>query len=99
MGRVGRGYATAATGTAVSPEGVRAPSGEVHAWLPGTNATVCGLQLSRTRLDRLSHVGFAEALPESGGSAEFVSSVCPRCRAAVFGRGSQRSWQRHQPRP
>lgn len=92
-------YATAASGVEVGEEGVRAPAGEVHAWVPGTNSTVCGLQLSRSQLTRLSHVPFVETLPESGGSADFVSAVCPRCRAAVLGRGSGRSWQRTSPRP
>ena len=92
-------YATAASGVQVGEEGVRSPAGEVHAWVPGTNSTVCGLQLSRSQLTRLSHVPFVEALPESGGSADFVADVCPRCRAAVLGRTSGRSWQRVSPRP
>lgn len=95
-----RGPATAATGTGRADDAPeRLPAGEVHAWEPGTNSTVCGLQLSRSELVRFPHVAFREALPESGGSADFVASVCPRCRAAVLGRTSARSWVRTSPRP
>ena len=49
---------TAASGQWTDPEdGIRYPSGEVHAWEPGRNETVCGLSLSRSRLTRFSHVG------------------------------------------
>ena len=33
------GYAVAASGSWVDPDGIRRPSGEAHAWLPGTNQT------------------------------------------------------------
>ena len=92
-------YATAATGTRPGEEGHRLPTGEVHAWSPGINSTVCGLQLSRSGLDRFPHVPFRDALPESGGSADYVAEVCPRCRAAVLGRAGQQGWQRTSPRP
>ncbi len=34
----------------------RLPAGEVHAWEPGMNQTVCGLPLSRSQLIRFPHV-------------------------------------------
>jgi hypothetical protein len=73
------------------------PAGEVHAWEPGTNQTLCGLSLHRSRLDRFPHVPWPEVIPESGGSADEVRRVCPRCAAAA-GRGG-RSWTRSNPRP
>jgi hypothetical protein len=75
----------AATGSASDDDGVRLPTGEVHAWEPGTNQTLCGVPLHRAQLQRFSHVSFADALPETGGAADFVASVCRRCRAATRG--------------
>ncbi|WBC03320.1 hypothetical protein [Micromonospora sp. WMMA1976] len=42
---------TSTAAVAASPEvpgddGVRRPGGEVHAWLPGRNQTLCGLPLN-----------------------------------------------------
>ncbi|WP_181763970.1 hypothetical protein [Streptomyces albidus (ex Kaewkla and Franco 2022)] len=81
-------------------DGVRLPAGEVHAWLPGQNQTVCGLPLHRAQLSRFPHVSWADALPESGGKADGVKRVCPRCQS-VAGRGGsgRRSWRRIDPRP
>ena len=62
-------------------DGVRYPSGEVHAWERGRNETVCGLSLSKSRLARFPHVGWPDVQPESGRHAEGVQAVCPRCRA------------------
>jgi hypothetical protein len=74
----------AASGTWTDPDdGVRLPAGDVHAWEPGTNQTVCGLALSRTRLARFPHVPFVDVLPESGGAADRVGHLCPRCVAAT----------------
>ena len=93
-------YRVAATGSDRADDAPeRLPAGEAHAWEPGSNATVCGLQLSQSRLERFPHVAFTDALPDTGGSADFVASVCPRCRSAVLGRGSDRSWVRRSPRP
>jgi hypothetical protein len=89
----------AATGTWIDPDGVRMPSGEVHAWDPGINSTRCGLQLSRSRLVRFPHVGWADVQPETGGSADAVLAVCRRCTAATGGRRDGRSWTRTDPRP
>ena len=90
----------AASGEWRDEDGTRQPAGEVHAWVPGTNQTVCGLALSRSGLRRFSHVPWAEAQPESGGSADNVAWVCPRCAAGMGGRRrGQRSWTRTSPRP
>jgi hypothetical protein len=91
--------ATAASSTWLDPDdGVRLPAGDVHAWVPGTNQTMCGLALSRSRLHRFAHVPFAQVLPESGGAADAVSHLCPRCLAAAGVRPGRR-WQRRDPRP
>ena len=67
MGLVSRGgnagwvrvvNAVAASSEWIGPDGVRQPGGEVHAWRQGTNQTVCGLALSRSRLRRFPHVPF-----------------------------------------
>ncbi|WP_461021343.1 hypothetical protein [Thalassiella azotivora] len=89
----------AATGTWTDPDGVRLPSGEVHGWRPGTNQTLCGLSLHRSRLTRFPHVVLDDTDPASGGAADAVRRVCPRCLAAAGrGRGGRR-WQRRDPRP
>jgi uncharacterized protein YhfF len=91
--------ATAASSTWLDPDDdVRRPAGDVHAWLSGTNQTLCGLALSRARLNRFPHVPFADVLPESGGSADAVGHLCPRCLAATGVRPGRR-WSRVDPRP
>jgi hypothetical protein len=89
----------AATGSWTDPDGVRMPAGLVHAWDPGTNATRCGLQLSRSQLVRFPHVGWADVQPATGGSADAVQEVCPRCAAATGARRDTRPWTRTDPRP
>ena len=89
----------AASSVWVDPDGFRAPAGEVHAWVPGHNETVCGLSLGRSRLARLAHVEWADAQPETGRDADEVKVVCPRCLAAMGGRKRERSWSRTNPRP
>jgi hypothetical protein len=91
--------AVAATGTWTDPDGFRAPTGEVHAWIPGTNQTLCGLALSRSQLDRFPHVEWEDAHPATGRDADRVSVVCPRCEAATGRRGDARRWTRTDPRP
>jgi hypothetical protein len=92
--------AVAATGRWTDPEeGIRYQAGEVHAWERGRNETVCGLSLSRSRLDRFPHVGWADVQPESGRHAEEVQAVCRRCRAAQGDRRDERGWTRTNPRP
>ena len=88
----------AASGTWTDPDGVRQPAGEVHGWQPGTNGTACGLALSRSQLRTFGDVTWADVQPESGGRADAVQVVCPRCAAAVGGR-PRRRWTRVDPRP
>ena len=95
-----RNAAVAAAGQWVDPDdGIRYPSGEVHAWERGRNETVCGLSLSRSRLARFPHVSWADVQPESGRHAEEVQAVCRRCHAALGGRRDDRGWTRTNPRP
>ena len=89
----------AATGAATDPDGRRLPTGEVHAWEPGTNQTLCGLQLSRSHLLRFAGVRWADAQPDSGGSADYVADVCRRCAAATGRREGEKRWIRTSPRP
>ncbi len=91
--------ATAATHTWTDPDGFRSPAGEVHAWLPGTNQTMCGVPLARAELVRLAGVPFEEAQPATGAMADRVASVCPRCLSATGHRRGERRWQRVNPRP
>jgi hypothetical protein len=88
----------AASSEWVGPDGVRQPGGEVHAWQPGTNQTVCGLALSRTRLRRFPHVRFDFRATDVVTPADEVRHICPRCTAATTRRG-ERSWTRTSPRP
>jgi hypothetical protein len=92
--------AVAASGEEVGADGVRQPGGEVHAWLPGQNQTLCGLQLSRTRLRRFPHVPFDYAATDVLTEADPIGWICPRCLAATDGaRKQKQSWVRHSPRP
>lgn len=91
--------AVAATASWVDPDGFRSPGGEVHAWLPGTNQTVCGLSTSRSRLARFPHVDWRDVQPLTGRDADLVSAVCRRCAAGMGRRRDERSWTRHAPRP
>ncbi|MER6346296.1 hypothetical protein ACWC10_22420 [Streptomyces sp. NPDC001595] len=98
-----RQYAVAASGQWTDEEEGRwrLPAGEVHAWQPGRNETVCGLSLSRSRLIRFPHVTWQDTIPESGGAADRVRRLCPRC-ASVAGRrgtGARPRWRRVDPRP
>lgn len=92
--------AVAASSEVAGADGVRRPGGEVHAWLPGQNQTVCGLQLSRTRLRRFPHVPFDYASTDQLTEADSEGFICPRCLAATQGRRRQeKSWVRQSPRP
>lgn len=98
----GRGPANAAvvaTDQAPDLDGVRAPAGEVHAWGPGTNQTVCGLALSRESFLRFPHVPWAEVQPATGSRADAVTAVCPRCAAGMGARRGEKRWKRVDPRP
>ncbi|MEW1953182.1 hypothetical protein [Terrabacter sp. NPDC080008] len=91
--------AVAATGSWTDPDGVRAPSGEVHAWVPGTNQTVCRLSLHRSQLLRFSHVDWLDVQPATGRVADEVIAVCARCAAGMGRRRDERRWTRTNPRP
>jgi hypothetical protein len=93
------GFCVAASGEWVDAEGVRQPAGEVHGWVPGTNQTVCGLALSRSRLRRFPHVHWEYATTDVLTEADRVGWVCPRCAAAGGERRGRRSWTRVNPRP
>src|SRR4051794_2649536 len=93
------GARVAASSEWTDDDGVRLPGGEVHAWEPGMNQTVCGLALSKSALRRFSHVAWTDVQPESGGAADQVGRVCPRCLAGTRRSRSQRSWERRSPRP
>ncbi|PGH51525.1 hypothetical protein [Streptomyces sp. Ru87] len=95
-------YRVAASGQWRDTEdGRRLPAGEVHAWEQGRNETVCGLSLGKSRLGRFAHVPWTDALPESGGAADRVRRVCPRCASAAGRRGTDARprWHRENPRP
>jgi hypothetical protein len=87
--------AVAASSEWTDPDGVRRPGGEVHAWKPGTNQTLCGLALSRSHLGRYPHIGWEDIRPESGHHADEVRRVCPRCNAAASPRrrGRHADWR------
>ena len=91
--------AVAATDEWTDPDGIRAPAGAVHAWLPGTNQTLCGLQLSKSQLTRFPHIQWVDAQPATGRDADRVQEVCPKCAAAMGRRRDERPWRRVDPRP
>jgi hypothetical protein len=91
--------AVAATGTWRDPDGIRMPSGEVHAWVPRTNQTLCRLSLHRSQLIRFPHVDWQDVQPATGRHADEVADVCRRCAAAMGQRRDDRSWTRTNPRP
>ena len=75
--------AVAATAVSVDPDGLRTPDGDVHAWLPGSKQTLCGLSLLRSMLEEFPHVDWADVQPAPGRDAERVVQVCPLCAAAM----------------
>ena len=90
----------AASGEERSSDGIRLPAGEVHAWLAGANQTLCGIPLHRAGLHRFPGVRWADVDPVTGGAADAVRRVCPRCAAATGRRRDEhRSWKRRSPRP
>jgi hypothetical protein len=90
--------AVAASETWTDPDGFRRPAGDVHAWLLGTNQTLCGLPLHRTGLRRFAGTSWADVQP-AAGHADEVRKVCRKCLAATGVRRGTRSWTRHDPRP
>jgi hypothetical protein len=96
---VARADRVAASGSRRDEDGQQLPAGEVHAWEPGRNETTCGLSLSRSGLVRFSHVGWGDVQPATGGAADHVQAVCPRCAAANGARRDDKPWRRTSPRP
>ena len=96
-------YAVAASGQWTDEEEGRRrlPSGEVHASEPGRDDTVIGPYHSHARLDRFPHVGRPDTFPESGGAADRVRRLCPRCASVAGRRGpdARPRWRRIDPRP
>ena len=88
-----------ATDTWTDPDGFRVPAGHVHAWLPGTNQTLCGVPLSRSGLRRFPHIDWVDVQPATGRDADRVADVCPRCAAAMGRRRDTKPWTRANPRP
>jgi hypothetical protein len=94
-----RTASVAASGRWIAPDGVRLPAGVVHAWVRGTNQTVCGVALSREDLNRFPHVTWADVQPSTGRDADEVEHVCSRCAAGMGARRDERRWARVDPRP
>ncbi|PWK83685.1 hypothetical protein C8D88_110141 [Lentzea atacamensis] len=72
-------------------EDIRMPSGDVHAWWPGQNQTLCGVPLSRARLDRFPHVLWIDALWINDTAGAPVMAMCRRCAAAARPRTQRRA--------
>ena len=70
----------------VDDTGVRRPGGDVHAWRPGQNQTICGLALSRSALRRFPHETFDYRGSDTLTAADPIGHICPRCLAATRGR-------------
>ena len=99
MPRTPRDANVVATDTWTDPDGIRAPAGSVHAWLPGTNQTVCGRQLSKEGLLSFPHIQWVDVQPATGRDADRVNAVCPQCAAGMGARRDDRPWRRTDPRP
>jgi hypothetical protein len=74
--------AVAASGEWTDDTGVRQPAGEVHAWQPGHNQTLCGLPLRRTAMRRFPHVLFDFQPSDVLTGTDPIGRICPRCLAA-----------------
>jgi hypothetical protein len=94
-----RDAAVAATGHWTDPDGNRSPAGVVHAWLPRTNQTLCGLPLSKAQLLRFPHIQWVDVQPATGRDADMVQEVCRRCAAGMGVRRDDKPWKRVNPRP
>ena len=95
MPRQPKDAAVAASGEWTDPDGFRFPAGSVHAWLQGTNQTLCGLQLSRAKLLRFPHIQWVDVQPDAGR----VTDVCPGCAAGMGARRDDKPSRREDPRP
>ena len=89
--------AVAATDSWTDPDGSRMPAGEVHAWKPGTNQTLCGLSTTKSRLGQFPHVDWVDVQPHTGRDADRVTEVCPRCASAMGQRRDTKPWTRPNP--
>ena len=93
-------YSVAASGEVRGPEGVREPAGALHAWIPGTNQTLCGVPLHRAGLRRFSHETWEYHSTDVLTPADRIGWLCPDCLAAAGPRRRDaRRWQRHNARP
>ncbi|HYN95749.1 MAG TPA: hypothetical protein VES42_18040 [Pilimelia sp.] len=78
----------------------RQPGGEVHAWLPGQNQTLCGVPLARAGLRRFPHVPWEYTRTDLLADGDPVRYVCPDCLGATRPRRDERRpWTRTSPRP
>ena len=68
----------AATDGWTDPDGFRSPAGMVHAWLPRTYQTICGLPLNKAGLLRFQHIQWVDVQPGVGLDAD-------RCTTSVAG--------------
>ena len=91
--------AVAATDRWTDPDGFRSPAGTVHAWLQGTNQTVCGVPLGKAGLLRFPHIQWVDVQPDSGRDADKVHDVCRRCAAGMGAQRDSKPWTRTNPRP
>src|SRR4051812_38109091 len=91
--------AVVATDRWTDPDGFRSPAGLVHAWLRGTNQTLCGVPLSKARLYRFPHIQWVDAQPATGRDADRVTEVCRGCAAGMGEKSDSRPWTRTNPRP
>lgn len=99
MPRRPKDAAVAASSAWTDSDGFRSPAGSVHAWLQGTNQTLCGLQLSRTKLLRFPRIQWVDVQPATGRDSDRVADVCPGCAAGMGARRDDKPWRREDPRP
>ncbi|HEX8631103.1 MAG TPA: hypothetical protein VF755_23340 [Catenuloplanes sp.] len=93
-------HAVAASGRLRDADGIRMPAGEVHAWLPGQNQTLCGVPLARAGLQRFPHVRWDYRQSDQLTGADPVGHICEKCLAATRPRRDRdRGWTRTAPRP
>lgn len=93
-------HAVAASGRWRDDDGIRMPAGEVHAWLPSQNQTLCGVPLARAGLQRFPHVPCEYRRSDVLTTADRVRHICEKCLAATRPRRDRgRSWTRTAPRP
>lgn len=84
--------AVASSGMRIDDDGAERPAGTVHAWMRGSNQTVCGLRVSDHRLETFADLSFVD-VSESNGDEPDTRWCCPKCLAAGARRDDQR-WTR-----